>query len=185
MISSSRRSRDGVGLAFVVIAAIAVVVLVALAVRSNPPAAPTEPDVPVAVGAAGQAAAPGGQAGGLQVEAVANPEDEATAVLAKEYGVVCTNASDVTVQENPDKLKDLDSKIAAKALKEGWIDEGSTYLGDGAGAAKAFKASKAFGDEASVWIVVAGDKPSAMELRSVETPKGHKVWAIVNWVTAC
>lgn len=184
MISSSRRSRDGVGLAFVVIAALAVAVLVALSVRSGPSASPTKPEVPVAAGA-GQTAAPVTDVEGLQVVAAADPEQEATSVLAKEYGVVCTNASDVTVREDTDKLKDLDSKIAAKSLKEGWIVEGSTYLGDSTGAANAFKAAKAFGDEGSVWIVVTGDKPSAMELRSVKTPEGNKVWATVNYITGC
>jgi len=122
---------------------------------------------------------------GLQVVAAADPEDAATTVLAEKYGVTCTNASDVTTREEPDKLKDLDSRIVPQGLKTGWVEQGSTFLGDSAGAAKAFEAIEAFGDEASVWIIVPGDKPSAMELRSVRTPKGYAVWAAVHYITAC
>lgn len=183
MISSGRSTRDGLGLALVVTVAIGLAVVAAM-VLANPAAPRADPVAPVSVGAAKPPAAAPDQAG-LQVEPASDPETAAITELAKEHGVTCTNASDVTVQQDPNKIKDIDSKIEQKAIKKGWVDEGKVYVGDAADAAQAFKADKAFGDETALWIVVAGDNPSAMELRSTKTPKSHKVWIPRNWATAC
>ena len=81
--------------------------------------------------------------------------------------------------------KKLDADITAKGLKSGWLDQGKTYVGPGLEAAQAFGASDAFGDEASVWLVIPGDKPMAMEVRAVKTPSGKVVWVQTNYITPC
>jgi len=184
VIASTRHGRQALGLAFLGMVVL-LVVWVAVVLRSAADVPKSQAPAPVAAGGWGVSAHPVETARRVQVLAAADPEAAVTTILSKEYGVTCMNASDVLIREDPEKLTQLDAKLVSKGLTTGWIDEGVTFAGDGTAAARAFKAAHAFGDEASVWIVVAGAKPSAVELRSAKTPAGHTVWASTNQITVC
>jgi hypothetical protein len=123
--------------------------------------------------------------GQLQIEAAEDPEYASTVALAKEYGLECTQASDVLVREDPDKLKKIDEQIASQKIESGWIVEGQAFKGEAVDAANAYSAAKAFGGDSSVWVVVPGDQPMAIELVRTETPAKNTVWVATNWITPC
>lgn len=188
MIRSTSRSRDGLALTFAAVVLLAGIVAALVAFG---PASSADPGQDLA-GVAGAASkesvtpvpSPSGQvAAGVAILDVADPESAVSDILVKEYGATCLTGSDVLVQEDPASIKALDVRIAAGGLNSAWIDEGITFVGNGASAVRAFNAVAAFGDAESIWIVVGGTKPTAMELRATQTPAGHTVWAPINHIT--
>lgn len=188
MAFSTSRSRDGLTLAFAAVVVLAGVAAAQGAIRPVPSTSPGQYSAGV-TGAASEknvtpvASTSGQAAAAVEILDVADPESAVSDILVREYGATCLSGSDVLVQENPASIKALDVKIAAGGLTSAWIDEGITFVGDGASAVRAFNAVAAFGDANSVWIVVQGTKPSAMELRVTRTPAGHTVWTPVNHIT--
>lgn len=188
VIRSTSQSRDGLAFAFAAIVLLAGAVAVLVAVGPVPSAAPGRALAGAATAASEAIGAsvpsPSGQvAADVVILDVADPESAVSDILVKEYGATCLTGSDVLVQEDPASIKALDARIAAGGLKSAWIEEGIAFVGTGASAVRAFNAVAAFGDNESIWIVVAGTRPTAMELRATRTPAGHTVWAPINHIT--
>jgi hypothetical protein len=120
----------------------------------------------------------------VAIVATEDRRNAAADFLVKEFAVRCLMDSFVTVHEDPAKVKALDAKIDARGVMPDWVDDQrSAYAGKNVDAVRAFEAVAAFGDEHSVWIVVGGNKPRAMELRAKTTPAGRVVWSPTNHVT--
>lgn len=183
MNTPTKGSRSALGTTL--IGALAVVAVVAfIGMRQSPSLAGSSGQPALAASAAVPSSAAEAPAI-LQVEAAEDPESAATKALVEEYDLKCTMASDVTFQPNPKALAEFDNTIADQNVDSGWVVSGEVYKGAAEDAAGAFKSTKAFAHDESVWIVVPGDVPMAVELRALETPAKNVVWIPLNTVQPC
>ena len=186
MTTPTERSRSAVGTTLVgALAILVVVVFVSMRQPSSPAGSVVQPATSTSAGVAAVAPSAAEAPAIVQIEAAEDPESAATKVLVDEYGLKCTMASDVTFQPNPKALAAFDTTIAEQKVEAGWVVSGEVYKGSAEDAAGAFKSTKAFTHDDSVWIVVAGDVPMAVELHALETPAKNVVWVPLNTVQPC
>ncbi len=184
MIRTTVGFMGGLSLALACVIALAVgAALLAQRPATASPGAAEQIPLPRAVSVVASAA-PAPPAAAVAIVATDDGRNAASDFLVKEFGVRCLMDSFVTVLEDPAKVKALDAKIDARGAMPDWVDDQrSAYAGKGVDAVRAFEAVAAFGDENSVWIVIGGTKPRAMELRAKTTPAGRVVWIPTNHVT--
>lgn len=186
MTTPTERSQSAVGMTLVgALVILAVVAFIAMRQPSSPAGSDVQTARPAPAGVAAVATSPVAAPAIVHLEAAEDPESSATKVLVDEYGLKCTMASDVTFQPNPEALAAFDTTIADQKVESGWVVNGEVYKGAAQDAAGAFKSTKAFAHDDSVWIVVPGDVPMAVELRALETPAKNVVWVPLNTVQPC
>lgn len=119
---------------------------------------------------------------------VENAEGAAVGYLRSTYGIDgCLAGASITLAVPPDQAEILDEQItAANVAAEGWLDEGTVWVGSGADAAAAFGADAAFEDHHGFWIVRQSETgPVAHELRRTDSASGKSTWRLVDQIREC
>ncbi len=188
MTTPTQRSQSALGMTLVgALAIVAVVALIAMRQPSSPAGSAVQTDPPASAAVAAVASSAAEAPAIVQVLAAEDPLSAAWKVLFEEYGLTCASTSQVMFQPNPKALAAHDTTIADQKLDSGWVVNGRVYKGGAADAARAFGAKNAFArdESVSVWIVVPGDVPMAVELRALETPAKNVVWVSLNTIRPC